>query len=111
MRLGRAEWLSTLVSTNLRKILRNETALKAGIGGDNHLAVVLQPTAPPVRCEDSGVPFSSESCATIERGMEADDEMRYWGSSSRDPALNENLPYELLSSGPFPHSYPIIPKF
>lgn len=105
MRLGRADLLSTLVSTNLRKSLRSETALKAGSGGDNHLAVVLQPTAPPVSCEGSDVPLSAESCATIERGMEADDEMRYWGSSSRDPALNENLPYELLSSQPFPQSF------
>lgn len=109
MRLGRAVLLSTLVSTNLRKSLRSETALKAGSGGDDHLALVLQPIAPSVRCEGPSVPFSPESCATIESSMEADDEVKYWGSSGRDPALNENLPYELLSSEPFPYSRPTIP--
>ena len=111
MRLGRAVLLSTLVSTNLRQSLRNETTLKAGSGGDDHLALALQPIVAPVRCESPSVPFSPESCATIERNMEADDEVRYWGYSTRDPALNGILPYELLSSEPFPYSHPTIPTF
>lgn len=68
------------------------------IGGDNHLAVVLEPYAPAVRCEGSGILFSRESCAMIERGMLADERQRLFGDDRLDPQVEEPLPYELLSS-------------
>ena len=38
----------------------------------------------------------------IERGMEADDRERLFGDKSLDPAVEEPLPFTLLSSEPFP---------
>ena len=85
---------------------------KAALGGDNHLAVVLEPYKPNVRCEgSSSVPFSRDSCSMIERGMEADDSERLFGDKHLDPAVEEPLPFELLSSEPSPPSYPAIPMF
>lgn len=72
--------------------------LKAGPGGDNRLAVLLRPYVPTIRCEGSNIPFSRESCAAIEWGMEADDRQRLFGDRRLDPAVEEELPYELLSS-------------
>ncbi len=103
VRRGSAGLPSTSVSTTAvrgRKEKKTFTVLKTGIriGGDNHLAVLLQPYAPTVHCEDSDVPLSRESCAMIEFGMEADDEQRLFGDESLDPAVEEALPHELLSS-------------
>lgn len=102
VRRGSAGLPSTSVSTTADRGREKKsfTVLKAGlhIGGDNHLAVLLQPYAPTVRCEGSDVPLSRESCAMIEFDMEADDEQRLFGDESRDPAVEEPLPYELLSS-------------
>ena len=67
-------------------------------GGDNHLAVVLEPYAPTIRCEGSERPLTRQSCAMIERGMEADDRPRLFGDERVDPRVQEPLPYELVSS-------------
>ena len=72
MLLDQAESLSILVSIKSRDTPRIDVVLRTGLGGDDHLAVVLQPYYASVRCEDSDVPLSRESCSYIERGMEAD---------------------------------------
>ena len=70
--------------------------------------MVLQPYAPTVRCEDSDVPLSRESCSAVERGMEADDEWRSFGYRDVDPEVEEPLPYDLMSCQLSPHSYAIL---
>ncbi|KAF6232076.1 hypothetical protein HO173_009670 [Letharia columbiana] len=67
------------------------------IGGDNHLAVLLQSYTSTVRCKDSDVPWSREACAMIQGGMKADDKQRLFGDSFLDPAVEEDLPLELVS--------------
>ena len=74
------------------------TVLKARLGGDNHVAVVLAPYAPNVYCEGADVPFSREACSAIERGMQADERPRVFGDERSDPQVDEPIPYELLSS-------------
>lgn len=86
----------------------SEMVLKARLGGDNHLAVVLEPYAPAVRCEGSGIPFSRESCAMIERGMLADERQRLFGDDRLDPQVEEPLPYELLSSASNHSAMPVF---
>lgn len=83
--------------------IQNKMVLKAGLGGDNHLAVILQPYASTIRCEGPVIPFSRHSCEMIERGMEAGDRQRLFGDQRLDPQVQEPLPYELLSSKG-PHS-------
>ena len=82
-----------------RRKTKSFTVLKAAlrVGGDNHLAVLLEPYAPTVRCEGFDGPLSRESCAKIELDMDADDEPRLFGDESRDPAVDEPLPYTMLA--------------
>ena len=82
--------------------------LRKGLGGDNHLSVVLHPYAPTVRCEDSEVPLSRESCSIIERNMEADEVWRSFGYRSVDPEVEEPLPYDLVSCQLSPPRYAIL---
>ena len=84
--------------------MQDATKLKVKIGGDNRLAVTLSPYAPTVQCEGSSIPFNRGSCAAIERGMQAYDKQLLFGDSRLDPAVDEELPYELLS-GQVPLSY------
>ena len=102
MLLDQAESLPILVSIKLRKSPRSNVVLRTGLGGDNHLAVILRPYAPTVRCEDSDVPLSRESCSAIERSMEADEVWRSFGYRSVDPEAEEPLPYDMMSCQPSP---------
>ena len=87
---------------------RIDVVLRTGLGGDDHLAVVLQPYYPSVRCEDSDVPLSRESCSAIERGMEADGRWRSFGYRSVDPDVEEPLPYDLMSGQLPPTPSPML---
>ena len=76
--------------------------LRFRLGGDNRLAITLSSYVPNVDCDSSSVPFVRESCAIIERGMQVDDRQLLWGDGRTDPGIQEELPYELISSQPLP---------
>ena len=69
--------------------------LRVRLGGDNHLAVTLASQVPRVECDSSTVPFNRESCAIIERGMNADGKMLLWGDRHLDIKVEEENPYEM----------------
>ena len=104
VRLGRADSLQTLVGTASKKAPRSDTRLKMGQGGDNNLAVVLQPYAPSVRCEGSGL-RSLNSCKAIESFMEADETEKKFGNMSVDPEVDIDLPYGIMSCELSPSCY------
>lgn len=104
--IGRSCYQYWSVQLGGKSIERDKEGLTAGLGGDNHLAVLLEPYASTVGCEDAVVPITRQSCATIERGMEADERPRVFGDETLDPEVEEHLPYELISSEAFTPSLP-----
>lgn len=108
MHRGPGVLLSILVGANGGVYLQSDIVLKAGLGGDNHLAVLLQSYTSTVRCKDSDVPWSREACAMIQGGMKADDKQRLFGDSFLDPAVEEDLPLELVSSEATHPAMPIL---
>ena len=110
MLLDQVDSLLILVSIKSVKSSRSVVVLRMGSGGDNHLAVVLHRYTPNVQCEDSDVTMSPEPCSVVERNMEADEVWRSFGDKDVDPAVEEPLPYDIMSRQLSPYSYAVLPS-